>query len=514
MDKVVLNNRILSLSESDDGLTLQAKFLICPLDESNLNGVGLKNDDLTDEEKAGLKNQPVVAKIIKNTNGELDFSGHNLKKVYEFNEDTNKVETKYIFDTYPIGVHTQSYVEELDVDGIKKQCIVADCLFWTRYENAIKVLKKLYDENNLHSSWEISYGESYQEDGVKWLKKILWLGNCVLGSTVDPAYPIAGALEVSSLSEEEKEFIEAFTEDVIKEQSSINNSNITSTIDENIEEDNKINNDIQGGIQDMSEKVNEVVKETSSLTDNDIYSKVRSAINSTDDNWYYIAMLYPYEFRAVAYTWDREKEEDFIEFSYSVNSDDTVSINSKKDVKMVFIPKETMESELSEKDTKIADLEKSLSEKDTELSTTKEDLESKVTSIAELGTKITDLETQVSELTPFKEQIEKAEAEKREAEIAEKKESLKVLATKGGYIALEELETSEELKKAIDELDEKAIKAEIASRVIAKLEQSEEDKTVETSSTKNKENIVANLSNTGEETYSAIEIMKRKLGMK
>lgn len=487
MDKIVLNNRILSLSESDDGLTLNAKFLICPLDESNLNGVGLKESDLTSDEKEGLKNQPIVAKIVKNSDGELDFSGHNLKKIYEVNEETNKLETKYIFDTYPIGVHTKSYVEELEVDGILKKCIVADCLFWTRYENSIKILKRLYDKQNLHSSWEISYGESYQENGVKWLKQILWLGNCILGSNVDPAYPLAGALEISSLSNEEKEFIEAFTQDVIKEQ--LNNQTIASSTDNNDEEDNKINNNVQGGITDMSEKVKEIIKDVASLTDSDIYTKVRRAINATDnEKWYYVSMLYPYEFRAVAYTWDREKDEDFIEFSYSVNSDETVSITGQKEVKMVFVAKETMETQIAEKDTKISELETTISEKDIEIEKLGTEVSEKNDVMVKVSEKVTELETKVAELEPLKAEKEESERLAKEKETSEKIESLKVLACKSGHIAKEELETSEELKKMIEELDEKSIKAEIAERFMKKLEQSEkenQEKELE-ASTKNK----------------------------
>jgi hypothetical protein len=510
MEKIIMNNQILSLSESDDGLTLKAKFLICPLDESNLNGVGLKDEDLTDTEKSGLKNQPIVAKIIKNSDGELDFSGHNLKKVYEKNDDTKKMEAKYVFDTYPIGVHEKSYVEDLDLNGENKKCIVADCLFWTRYENSIKVLKRLYDEQNLHSSWEISYGESYIENNTKWLKQILWLGNCVLGSNINPAYPIAGALEVSELSEGEKELIEAFTEDVINEQS--NNQIITSS------EDNKINNN-QGGIADMSK----AAQGLASVSMNDLYEKVRKAINSIDSRkWYQIPFIFPMEFRAIGYEWDRESDQDFVQFTYVVNSDETISITAQEEVKMVFELKTTIDNQLTEKDTKIAELEKNvetiqsqLSEKETEISTKIETINKLGEEISTKDNVISEKDSVISELLPLKEEKERLESEAKEKELAEKREELKSFAMKGGFITLELIEQSEELKKAIEELDEKTIKVIRAEKIAEKYDsEAKTEEKVETSNANNSDSASANLNNTEEGTLSATDIIKSLLKRK
>lgn len=81
MNNLQLKGKMLSLCESEDGTKLFGKILVCPLDEGNLNGKGIKKTDLSESELKTLIEQPIVAKVIKNSNGELDFSGHELKKL-------------------------------------------------------------------------------------------------------------------------------------------------------------------------------------------------------------------------------------------------------------------------------------------------------------------------------------------------------------------------------------------------------------------------------------------------
>jgi c-di-AMP phosphodiesterase-like protein len=122
------------------------------------------------------------------------------------------------------------------------------------------------------------------------------------------------------------------------------------------------------------------------------------------------------------------------------------------------------------------------------------------------------LKTQVSELAPYKEQIEAAQRLEQERQIAEKKESLKTLALKGGYITKEELETSETIKQLIENLDEKGIKAEIAERVIKKLD-SEPATKVETSET-HIESASANISDSDDDPVDKTSFMSARLNNK
>lgn len=497
--KEKFNASIISLSEvENDPSILKAKFLICPLDEGNLNKKGLREADLTDEEKIGLKDKPVVAKVIKNKDGELDFSGHEFKQI-DKKDKNGKIIKKSIFGTSPIGTHTNVYIDDIKVNKVTKRCIIADCVFWTRYEQSTQVLLKLYAEGRLKSSWEIAYDESYSENGITWLKSICWLGNCVLGKYINPAYKDAGLLEIAENKEEEDlELIKAFTHDIAEE---VKDSNM------------------EGEIKTMSKK-----KEMSSLTTHDLYKKINEALNPkgwSSSPYYSISEIYPEEHRIICYDIDnKKKDEDYVEVSYSVDTEDNVSIGEKKEVKMVFVSKDKMNN-VEQSQQVIVQLDetaKLLSEKETdikELSTKIENVTKEVSekndAITKLGEQIKEhektiasKENEISELKPFKEKIEKAEEEKKQAEIAEKKENLKVLATKGDYITKEELETSEEIKKMIEEVDEKGIKAEIAERVIKNL-----DSKTETSS--EKKEIKKNLEVSEEDIVSAKEAMSNFL---
>jgi hypothetical protein len=462
---MTIDSKFLSLSTSEDGTKLFGKILVCPLDEGNLNKKGIKSDDLTEEELKTLIEQPAVCKVIKDSLGELNLSGHEMKKVKEYNSLTKKMETKVYFDTNPIGFFNTSEIEEIEIDSITKKCIVANVTFWTRYSNAVSVLTKLFDEGNLHVSYELTFSDSYIENDVTWLKGICFFGVAILGSGVQSAYPVASVIELSELDNVDLELAEAFTQDLINE---LNNNDIQTSIPN--EEVNNINNlelsetKNQGG--KIMDKNNNVL---ASLTDNDLYTKVRQAINNANPNdWYYISYLFPYEYRAIAHKWE-DSDTEFVEFKYTVNSDDSISITSQTKAEMQFVLKATIDTMLSEKDTKITELTTTISEKETELS-------AKIEAITKLGEDLTAKDTLIAELTPFKEKVEAAELVEKEAEIAQKKADLKVLATKGGYITTDEVETSEEIKTLVDALDEKSIKAIIAERVIAKVEASELEK--------------------------------------
>jgi len=449
----------------------EATFLISVIGEPNRNNVVIEKE--TAELYMGtLKDMPCVA-YLKST--EDDLGGHEYK--YKINQNGEK---EYYFATNAIGTYIDVWIEEREIDGFddKKEVILAKSKIWsTRFPKYMKVVDDLFEEGKLSSSWEIDVIESEITGANKVLKEWEFIGNCLLGSNVTPAVPQAGILEVASISDDEMLLAEALAEDVFQNKQDKVEASFNNEVEIN-KEDN-INN--QGG-EDMSEIVKNKGKEMSSVTINDLYQKVSDSINFSDkDNYWYIARVYPYEFRAVAYTWWRESEDDYVEFTFSTSSDETVQITGRKDVKMAFVPTETIDTQLAEKDTQIAEITEKLTEKDTELST-------KLDEVIKLGAEIQAKDTTIAELTPYKEKVETSEAEKKEAEIAQKKEELKAYATKGGFITDEEIETSEEIKTAISELNVTFIKGMIADRVVASLDKETkseiEASSVETQNTK------------------------------
>lgn len=294
-----------------------------------------------------------------------------------------------------------------------------------------------------------------------------------------------------------------------EQSSSKNNLNLQSS--SNIEDNNIKNN--QGGNKKMAKK--KFI--TSSLTVYDLYQKVSDALNPKGWNsnpYYTIWSIYPDEKKVVCQNIDGA-EDDLMVFVYTVDENDNLTLDEGTPKKLSTLLSEMAHVNinmnlddtaqlLSQKEIKIKELE-------TELSTTKEDLNKvntelsdKVEAITKLGEEATKKDALIAELKPIKDEHDKMVAE-QEAKAKEKKQNeLKTLATKGGYITKEELE-SEKIKKMISELDEKGIKAEIAERVIAKLDK--EQSKVETSTVINK-STKTDLNSSEEGVFTATEIIK------
>jgi len=470
-NNLILNGELLALSSNDNG-DLIAKFLICPLDELNLNGVGLREDDLTEDELLGLATRPVQCKVI-DRNGILDFGGHEAKVTY-VKDETGKLVKKYIFDTQSVGYHTEVSVEDIEISGITKRCIVAVALIWARYENVISVINRL--ETSLHTSWEIAYKEYYMDNGGKWIKGLNWLGNALLGTLISPAYGDAGLLEVAEEDQESQ-----LSNAIIEDNNKLNNKNLQEN---------------EGGLQ-MSEKIKENKKiDIASLTNRDISIAVRNAIWESDCyGWCYdIVFIYPLENRVIINSYD-SLDEDFVEITYSIDENGEVTLGDGTCVKMLFMPqatynmqcceltvaKENATKELDEANATCKKKDEEMSELKKTIETQKTELSAKINSIVDLGKNISEKETviaekdellqakelELSELKPFKEELDKINAEKEAIEIAEKKEAFKneYLGTK--LISEKDLEIAE-VKEAIETMDESAMKVFIAEKVISK----------------------------------------------
>ena len=500
MEQLKLNGTLISLAEhKEDATKIEAKFLVCPLDVGNENKAGLREKDLTDEEKKGLIGEPLVCKIVKNHNGEYDFSGHNYKKIREL-DSKGKLISKTDFDTYPIGYHTNIEIEEIELDGVVKRCFVATAHIWKRYWRAIEVIERL--GTALRTSWEISYNNFYIDKGVKWLTDITWLGNCCLGENVQPAYGSAGLLEVAE-QDVNLQLAMAFTEDVQEnktlkkeeekmkskelEKDKTNNSDVEEKDLDNekqpedveekqetseTEDKEKISEDEQKkeNNSDETDKDEEVEKsnlEASALTTRDIHRGIERALDEYEEEWYHIVRVYPLENRFIACReWSRETEDSMCEYIYTIADDGVVTITSKRDVKMVFVAKELVDeqaTELSEKQAKIIELSETIVSQDTLIAEKDNVIKEKLNIIAEK-------ETIIAELEPFKSQVEEIEKEKREAELSQAREDLKTYALSSNYITAEDIETSEVLQEAIDTLNKDAIKIFIAEKVIKKAE--------------------------------------------
>ncbi|WP_137743261.1 hypothetical protein [Robertmurraya siralis] len=477
--KITSNHNVI-FSEDANSDTADVKFIICDFDP-NANDVAL-NRDTVEDWLSTLNVKPVVGKIVTRFDGKRDFSGHNAKIVSDVDEEGNEI--KIIeFDTSAFGSFYEVAIETID----DVEYIVAKAKIWKRFREAYKIIKnRAESKKGLKTSWEINVSESHQEKingkDIKVIDQGIFIGHALLGEYVSPAYKSSGILEVASFVDDE--LTNALSQDML-------------ILSSNENEENPVSN--EGG-EEMP-KQNE--KELSAMTDNDLYTAVRRAINNFSDEWYYISQLYPYEYRAIAYNWDRKSDEDYVEFIYQVNSDETVSITSQKNVKLRFVPVDEIESEVSELQTKLSDAEKEIVEAGKALTDLQKQKE--------------ELETQISELTPFKEKVEEMQLAEQERELSEKKEELKTFALEDELITSEELESDEALSTIFSELtlenfEASQNKLEVikGKRAIAKFKETKNlnsETQVETSSVK-ETNAKSTLTSEEDGTLTSMDIVK------
>lgn len=188
------------------------------------------------------------------------------------------------------------------------------------------------------------------------------------------------------------------------------------------------------------EPADEPEEETSALTQWDLFDRITRACREKLGGWGYIAYWFP----ANDVVWYRDEEHapselDYVFFVYTVNDDDTVSVDDGIPVKL---------------SVSVAEVNDALAAKDD--------------AIAQAATEISSLKQKLAELEPFVEAYEQAEAERKQAEANAKMDELRRYALRSGLISEADLET-EEIQHMIAELDEAGIKQVIASRYMASL---------------------------------------------
>ena len=436
-----MSSNVIELSEHKTYIELTRR--LCYYDYPNLNGVQL-NSDTAEERAQTLLMQPVVAKYKKFQNKD-DLGGH------ECSVDSKGNVT---LGTVPIGVNVSVEIKKdtvsINDNAVETPCLFATSRIWTRNKNVCSAIKRLFTEGKLHSSWEILSEKVEYTDNVKILKDYVFEADALLGSTSNPAYgECATTLCVASTDDPELLLSEAIANDFnienseTKEDKTLDikeNESIATSETENV-------NTITNEVTETSEtEVNTENKETniensetvevSALTDRDIRCKIEKLCRDKL-RYCWVAFMFPAENYVLVEYDGRESELEYMKFTYAVNGDD-VTISEPEKVRLA-VSVANINSEISEKNDVII----------------------------KANEKITSLKAEVENLAKYKEMFEKAELEKAEKELAEKQENLKKYAVKSGYITLDEVETSEEIKKLIDAVDENGIKAIIVDRLMA-----------------------------------------------
>ncbi len=477
LDNLIFYSSKVFLSEDQNNPdSYIAKFIICDFSR-NGNGVAL-NRDTAETWIQTLKNKPLVGKITMRYDGTYDFTGHNVKVIKKIDKNGKEYQEAE-FNTEAFGTFFDVGIEIIN----ETEYIVASCEIWKRFTKACEIIVNRIQTGTLNTSWEISTTDASQGivDGL--MTKIIntgrFIGHCLLGKNVTPAYQSSGLVEIASTSYD-IEFSEALSDDLIAND--LNKENEEGGTQEIM---GKNKTEISEEIKNEEEKTPEVAQ----LTEYDLRKKLREACRSKLNDWCYISFHFPNEKEIWVEKDSRESELDYVKFTYTVENDE-VSISEPEDVKLTV---------------SVAEINVKMSELETEIST-KDD------ALVKASGEITSLKTEVSNLQVYKEKFEVAEQEKLQAEQEEKKEALIASITKSKLITKEEIESSSELKAFVDSFDEKSLKAIVAERFMATLDSENKEEKIETA-TSNMATASTNLNNV-EDEIDTKSIMRSYLGGK
>ena len=431
MEKILISSKPISSEQYKN--YKEAKWMISELDAWDLNG-RFMSKEVGEKCHKSIIGYPIVAKLITDKKGNpVDFGGHEVTK-----KKDSEGNISYKFNTVPIGSILDSNIET--VDG--KECIVISTKLWSdRFPEYFTVLDKLWEDGKVSSSWELAVNEWEETDEGKILKDVEFLGNCILGSTVEGAVPGAGMLEYAEINNDEIALASALRNDIDKNnevgekmnenenitKANENPENITAENDENVNPDNVSEENVN------ADNTNKDNKQTSALTSYDIETKLESLV--CKDGYGYPSYIFPEEHYALCRSW-KDNSLDFTKANYSV-SDNDVEIISTEKVSLVI--------EVKDMNTFVAEKNDTIIKMDSEIS--------------ELKSKVESLEKDSAELAEIKKQNEEAELKKKQDEVAE-------YAKSSGYFTDEEM-ASDEFKNLIAEADINSVKALIADKCVA-----------------------------------------------
>lgn len=425
MDNVILNSGKVWLSEEKavDEDALYAKFLVC---DFSVNGNGVRLDrDTIDSWVGTLKDQPLVGKIAARSDGSVDFTGHNTKIVRrtDANGHThNEVE----FDTSAFGTFVDVGIES--VDGV--ECIVATARVWKRFHAAAEIIEARCRAGNLHTSWEIAVddAETVLENGgvVKIIHSGRFIGHCLLGRDVRPAYPNSGLLDVA---EQDDDLGRAIILDMLSLSERKDVEDVPNDMHEE-QQDVLVEQPVANTAEEQSP-----VLEQAELTIEDIRRQIFEKVQATYPGDVYPAFIFP-ETHTVWLHDFAKPETSFQSVDYMVTGND-VTLGNPVDVELTVAP--------------------------TQVNNTFAQMQSYEATIAELNQR-------VEALDAYRQRCEEEDARAAQAEHDKAVSELRQYALDSGRFTAEEL-ASEEMADTFNALDRAKVNSMIAERLVEHLRQ-------------------------------------------
>jgi len=264
-ENIVLSGSPIEIAEYDTYKL--ATFLISVLDEFDLNGRMIPKE-AGEAYHATIRGFPIVAKLITDRFGNpVDFRGHEMTVVRDKNGDFTAK-----FGTTPIGSVVESWIEDREVEGYNgvRSCIMIQAKLWSdRYPEYFDVLNKLWSQNKVKSSWEIKTVESESLPlGKRILKVFSFVGNALLGSSVEGAVPGAGVYEYASLDNSDEVLLaQALSNDMSIESEQQSKEGMNTLDDDKIVEE--VNKEPEKAVEEEVTHTNneEIVRENNSASE-------------------------------------------------------------------------------------------------------------------------------------------------------------------------------------------------------------------------------------------------------
>jgi len=213
----------MELAESEDGLYMTLTGQLCYLDDYNANGIKLLKGERFDENLNSLVETPVVAKYVWSEDNGSDFSGHEAYRDWLTGEIR--------FGTEAIGVHQKVWVEDKMVKPVFSDTekmlpvVMYQAKIWSdRFPNFANVIRKLYAQGNLGTSWELIPNAIKQEQSditaipnPRSSDDWTLIGNCLLGKDVIGAYEgTSKVTNIATATSVQSEIAQALKEDMDK----------------------------------------------------------------------------------------------------------------------------------------------------------------------------------------------------------------------------------------------------------------------------------------------------------
>ena len=409
---ILLSSKPVEVSEHKDYKL--ATFLISVLDEYDLNGRMIPRSVA---EKCGetIIGAPILAKLIYDpfTGKPCDFGGH---ETYWTVDDDGRDVIK--FGTEPIGGVTKQWIESRKIEGFdtSKECLMIQAKIWvSRFPEYAKVLDKLLDEGKVSSSWELTVHDEEWTSAGRILRDITFIGNCIIG--VYPAVPQAGITEYASVKDNHDELSLAVA--LSKDMAAI-------ARDEND----------QKGKEPMD---NQMTPETNTAESTAPVEDPSTAESTTTvENPPTAESTTTVENPPVA-------QDPVPTLSYEIK-DNQVSVSGCEDEHVIAM---------------IGDVNNAFSSLADQLAKANDALE-KANSL------VNDLNAEIASLKPFKEEHDRAEAEKAAAELQAKRDAVRDMFIRSERVSEDELGT-ESFRKIIEDADMAAAKSIVADRFMASM---------------------------------------------